>query len=86
MSDYDEDWSADEVRPDRDPTLDRDEKCDACKDVASFVAEVPRSRKVGAKEVEMPPARFRLCSFHGKKLLASDHTATIHAIREPASE
>lgn len=87
MSDFeDDDWGAPEGRPDRELTADRDKMCDGCRDLARYVAEVPRSRKVGTKEVELPPARFRLCTHHATKLLESDHSATAYAIKEQASE
>lgn len=82
----DDDWSADESRASRDRAQCYTEKCDGCWDVARYIAEVPRVRKIGAKEHDMPPARFRLCRYHGKKLLASDRQATIHEIREQAGE
>lgn len=87
MNFEDEDEEAPELRTaPREPTEDRDKRCDGCKDIARFVCEVPRSRKVGTKEVEMPPARFRLCTHHATKLLASDQSSSAYAIKESASE
>jgi hypothetical protein len=77
-----DDWEANEARDDREPAQCNTEKCDACWDVARFIAEVPRSRKVGVKEHEMPPARFRLCRHHAQKLLLSDGQAAIHPLKE----
>lgn len=68
-----------EVRP-REPANTHTEKCDACWDMARFVCEVPRSRRIGSREVEDPPARFRLCSYHTAKLLGADEKATAHVI------
>lgn len=77
-----DDWEADEIRDDREPAQCYTEKCDGCWDVARFIAEVPRSRKIGVKEHEMPPARFRLCGHHARNLLSSDPQAAIHPLRE----
>lgn len=71
----DEDWEYDEIRP-RELAESFAEKCDACRDLVRFACEIPRSRRVGSKEIDDPPARFRLCSYHSAKLLGADERAT----------
>lgn len=64
-------WETDEIRQ-RDLADSPSVKCDACRDWVRFACEIPRSRKVGSKEIDDPPARFRLCSYHASKLLRAD--------------
>lgn len=78
-------WEQSELRP-RDFADFQSEKCVACWDRIRFVAEIPRTRRIGLNDVEMPPARFLLCDFHAAKLSASDSLARIYPLKGPRSE
>lgn len=67
-------WETDEIRP-RELADSVAVKCDACRDYVRFACEIARTRRVGSKEIEEPPARFRLCSWHARTLLRSDQTS-----------
>lgn len=57
------------------------ERCDACWDMVAWVAEVPRQRQLSATRiVDLAPARFRLCSFHGATLAKTDSLARLFLI------
>lgn len=81
-----DDWEQNEIRPDRDPADYLHQKAVCCWDRARFVAEIPRSRKVGLTEHEAPPARFVLCQHHAEILIVSDPRATVYPLRRTASE
>lgn len=89
MSDEEDDWylpwEQSEVR-DREPADFAHEKCVACWDRIRFVAEIPRTRRVGLNDVDMPPARFVLCLFHATTLRESDSLARIYPLKGRSSE
>ena len=55
-------------------------RAECCWDRERWLVEVPRVRKVGTKMIDMPPARFRLCSHHAKILISEDPEARISQI------
>lgn len=78
-------WEESEIR-ERDPADFAADKCQACWDRVRFVAEIPRSRRIGLNDVEMQAARFVLCTYHATTLRESDSLARIYPLKGHSSE